>query len=178
VTILSDGTLRKRLMSGSLGVSPVAVSAVQPASIDLTLGESLLTLPYGVTIDPEADQSELWQPVPLRTDGRWWIGGHRLYLGAVAECIRVPDDCLGLLSGVSSLGRMGLQIHVTAGWVDPGFRGHLTLELVLIGQAMYLRPGMRVAQLGLLKLDYAAERPYAGRYAGDIEPTPARLAVL
>jgi dCTP deaminase len=178
MSILSDGTLRKRLMSGSLGVSPVAASAIQPASIDLTLGDTLRTQPYGTIADPEVDQSELWDNVSLCTDGRWRIGGFRLYHGATFERIRMPNDCLGLLSGISTLGRLGLMPHVQAGLVDPGWVGNLTLEIMHLGQGAYLRPGMRIAQLTLYQLDRAAEQPYHGRYQNDDSPVPARLAAL
>jgi dCTP deaminase len=179
MSVLSDSSIRTRLMTGSLGVSPIRIDAVQPASVDLTLGSTLLSSPYGVTVDPEEDQTDLWDAVQMRTDGRWWIGGHRLYLGATAEHIRIPDDCLGLLSGVSSLGRMGLLVHVTAGLVDPGFVGNLTLELVLLGQAMYLRPGQRIGQLSLVQLDQTSERPYGhpsrkSKYQRDSGPVPSR----
>jgi dCTP deaminase len=156
-------------------VAPFHEAALQPSSIDLTLGDELLVLPYGVTIDPEVDQSDLWQAVPLRDDGRWLIGGHRLYLGVTAETVTMPPDCVGFLHGVSTLGRMGLVPHAQAGLVDPGWRGRLTLELILCGQAMLLRPEMRIAQLTIHRLSSCAERSYTGRYQSDTRPTPARV---
>lgn len=174
MNVLADASIRDRLKAGRLGISPLSSERVQPASVDLTLGDEILTVHYGETIDPEQDQAAIWTSLDRRADGRWLLGGHRLYLGATAECVRVPDDCLGLLSGVSSLGRMGLLVHVTAGLVDPGWCGHLTLELVLIGQGIYLRPGQRIAQLTLLDLDQPTERPYRGRYRNDVRPQPAK----
>lgn len=174
MNVLADVSLRQRLMSGSLGASPLQVAAVQPASLDLTLGNRLLSMEYGVIVDPEKDQSNHWCDVDLRTDGRWFVGGMHLYLGVTAERIRIPDDCLGLLSGISSLGRQGIQIHVTAGLVDPGFVGRLTLEIVVFGQGAFLTPGMRIAQLSLFQLDWSAQKPYAGRYQNDDDVQPAK----
>jgi dCTP deaminase len=175
VTALSDATLRSLVMTGALGVSPMRPEAIQPASIDLHLGDTLLVQEYGTTVDPEADQSNTWRTVDRNAPGRWFIGGMRLYLGATAERLRIPDDHIGLLSGISSLGRLGLIPHAQAGLLDPGYVGNPTLELVLFGQAAWLRPGMRIAQLVLYRLDQPAEHPYSGRYQKDDAPTPARV---
>jgi dCTP deaminase len=176
VTILADATLRERLMSGNLGVSPFEMRHLQPASLDLTLGDRLLVTEYGVILDPETDQTDQWTDVQTRgADGRWCVYGNRLYLGATAERVRIPDDCVGLLSGVSTLARQGLQIHATAGFVDPGFHGRLTLEIVLFGQTILLRPGMRICQLALYRMDRPAEHSYSGRYAGDDDVSPAKV---
>lgn len=147
---------------------------VQPASLDLRLGETLLRLPYGVTLDPERDQSDLWQPVPLREDGRWMLGQGALYLGVTAEALAIPSNCAGLLHGVSSLGRLGLLVHVTAGLADPGWFGRLTLELVSLGGSILLRPGQRIAQLTVHQMTGEAEQTYSGRYQGNTQPMPSR----
>lgn len=178
MNVLADVSLRQRIMTGGLGVSCLQAAAIQPASIDLTLGDRLLVMQYGGIIDPEQDQTDLWREVDRRTDGRWFVGGMRLHLGATRERIRVPDDCLGILSGVSTLGRQGIQIHVTAGLVDPGFVGNLTLEIVVFGQAALLRPGMRIAQLALFQLDQTAAKPYSGRYLNDDDVQPAKVVAL
>jgi dCTP deaminase len=177
MTVLSDSSLHRRIRTGSLGVSPFEAAALQPASIDLTLGDRLLVMEFGGIIDPEQDQTGLWRELDLRTDGRWFVGGMRLHLGVTAQLVRIPDDCLGILSGVSTLGRQGIQVHVTAGLIDPGFCGNLTLELIVFGQAALLRPGQRVAQLTLFQLDRTAERPYRGRYQGDDDAQPAKGVV-
>lgn len=159
--ILSDRTL----LANPKLVQPHDPAAVQPCSIDVHLGGALLRLPYGVTLDPETDQSALWQTVPLREDGRWLLGAQTLYLGATRERVTVPANQVALLHGVSSLGRLGLMIHVTAGLVDPGWRfAPLTLEIVSLAGAIYLRPGMRIGQLTFHALDQSVEHPYAGRY--------------
>jgi dCTP deaminase len=146
-----------------------------PSSVDLRLGSTLLRLPYGVTIDPERDQSGLWQAVPLRDDGRWCLGQGALYLGVTVETVNVPDDQMGLLHGLSSLGRLGLLVHVTAGLIDAGNALRPTLELVSLAGAILLRPGMRIAQVTFHALSEPAARPYDGKYRLDTEPTPSRM---
>ena len=91
-----------------------------------------------------------------------------------AEEIAIPNDLMGTLHGVSSLGRLGLLVHVTAGLADAGFSGRLTLELVSLGGTILLRPGMRIAQLTLHRMTSPAEAPYSGRYMNDVDPTPSR----
>ena len=166
MTVLNDAALR--LMLG-----PTA--AIGPSSVDLHLGDELLRLPYGVTLDPERDQSALWQPVPLRDDGRWLLGRGGLYLGVTAEAVEAPDDHMVLLHGLSSLGRLGLLVHITAGLIDAGNRLFPTLELVSLGGAILLRPGMRIAQTTYHALSSPAERPYAGKYRADLVPVPSRM---
>lgn len=156
-------------------VTPFRTQAVGPCSYDVYLGGSLKRLPYGLVLDPERDQSELWQDVPLRNDGRWLLGPQTLYLGATLESVTVPDDMVALLHGVSSLGRLGLLIHVTAGVVDAGWRdAPLTVELLSLAASIYLRPGQRIGQLTWHRLDEMADQPYEGRYRNDTGPTPSR----
>jgi dCTP deaminase len=170
VTVLSDRSLRALPHL----VTPTQSQSIQPCSIDLHLGSSLLRLPYGQTLDPEQDQAGIWVDAPLRDDGRWLVGARELYLGATLERVTVPDDQMALLHGISSLGRYGLLIHVTAGLVDSGWNGNLTLEIVSMGGPIYLKPGQRIAQLTFHWLDGAAEQPYQGRYRNDDKPTPSR----
>jgi dCTP deaminase len=148
--------------------------SIQPASIDVHLGDRLLRLPYGVTIDPERDQSALWEDVPLRDDGRWWLAQNTLYLGVTLETVPVPHDAVAFLHGLSSLGRLGLLVHVTAGLIDPGNELRPTLELVSLGGTILLRPGQRIGQVTFHTLVAPVERPYGGKYKGDQEPTPSR----
>lgn len=166
MSVLNDDALREMVPGSKPG----------PCSVDLHLGERLIRLPYGTVLDPERDQSDLWEPVPRReSDGRWWLAQGALYLGVTVETIAVPDDCVALLHGLSSLGRLGLLVHVTAGLIDPGNALKPTLELVSLGGSILLRPGMRIAQVTFHRLSAPAEHPYAGKYAGDQEPTPSRM---
>lgn len=166
MTVLNDAGLRK-LYPDSLSVGP--------SSMDVHLGDSLIRLPYGVTLDPERDQSELWQDVPLRADGRWMLGQGSLYLGVTAETISVPIDHVALLHGISSLGRLGLLIHITAGLIDAGNELKLTLELLSLGGSILLRPGMRIGQVTYHQMTAPAEHPYRGKYLNDLWPVPSRM---
>lgn len=170
MTVLSDRSLRALPHL----VTPAQPQSIQPCSIDLHLGSSLLRLPYGQCLDPEQDQAPVWIDTPLRADGRWLIGPRELYLGATLETVTVPDDQMALLHGISSLGRYGLLIHVTAGVVDSGWTGNLTLEIVSLGGPIYLRPSQRIAQLTFHWLDGTAETPYSGRYQNDKGVQPSR----
>lgn len=166
MTVLADASLRTLL-----GTS----EHVGPASVDLHLGDSLLRLGYGAVLDPEKDQSDLWSPTVTDEGGRWWLAQNALYLGVTAEEITVPGDMVALLHGVSSLGRLGLLVHVTAGLVDSGWSGKLTLEIVSLGGTILLRPGMRIAQITYHRLDAIATRPYHGKYLSDQVPVPSRM---
>lgn len=166
MTILADRELRR--------VYPESPS-IQPASIDLHLGESLLTLRSGTILDPERDQSGEWVPVDTAADGRWRLDHLRPYLGVTKERISIRNDHMGMLHGVSSIGRLFLLIHVTAGIVDPGWTdGRLTLELMPLAAPVLLRPGQRIGQITLHELSGAAGRPYTGKYQGDCKPVPSR----
>lgn len=148
--------------------------AIQPASIDLHLGDRMLGRPINL-IDPEDDQCSEWRNVSPLTSGRFFLAQNQLYLGVTEERIAIPPDCVGMLHGVSSLGRLGLLVHVTAGLADPGWEGRLTLELVSLGGPILLRPGMRIGQLTLHKLDQVPPALYAGKYQGDHDPEPSRM---
>jgi dCTP deaminase len=156
-----------------------------PASIDLHLGHELKFLRREVVFDPEADQSDEWMPLPLGQRGpdagRWRLHRGRPYLGVTAETISVSDEHVGLLHGNSSLGRLFLLIHVTAGLVDSGWKkSPLTLELMPLGADIYLRPGMRIGQITLHELTSKCLTPYGhpsrqSKYAGDQGATPSRM---
>ena len=151
-----------------------------PASIDLHLGDELKFLRREVVFDPESDQSDEWMRLPLISRGegagRWRLHRGRPYLGVTAETISVSDEHVGLLHGVSSLGRLFLLIHVTAGLVDPGWeRSRLTLELMPLGADIYLRPGQRIGQITLHELTSRCLHPYSGKYLGDQGATPSRM---
>lgn len=149
--------------------------SVGPASIDLHLGDEILGLRSGTVLDPERDQSDEWEPLPRDTDGRWRLDRLHPYLGVTEERLTVDRNHVGLLHGVSSIGRLFLLIHVTAGLVDPGWtKGRLTLELFPLGAPILLRPRMRIGQFTLHELSSECLHPYGGRYAGDLVATPSR----
>lgn len=149
--------------------------AIGPASIDLHLGDGILGLRSGTVLDPEIDQSGEWQPLEQCTDGRYLLDRLHPYLGVTAERLTILPSHVGLLHGVSSIGRLFLLIHVTAGLVDPGWkRGRLTLELFPLGAPIRVRPGMRIGQITLHELTSECQRPYGGRYVDDQMATPSR----
>jgi dCTP deaminase len=146
-----------------------------PASYDLHLGETLLGWPSGVVRDPRIDQSEVWELKQLRADGTWVLEPGMFYLGATRERVGIPNDLVGQLEGRSSWGRLGLEIHRCAGYIDPGFQGHPTLELSVVGAPLVIWPGARICQLVLTLLTSPAVRPYRGKYHGDDGPVASRL---
>lgn len=155
-------------------------SSIRPASIDLHLGNEIKTLAPGTVFDPERDQSNAWERLALcqggQADGRWRLEHLRPYLGVTAESLSIDTDHIGLLHGVSSIGRLFLLIHVTAGLVDPGWtKGRLTLELFPLGGPILLRPGMRIGQVTLHQLTIRCRQPYNGKYAGDQGAVPSRM---
>lgn len=162
MSVLSDHQIDSLIRSGLLVVSPYVAEHFQPASIDLTLG-------HYVCVPGESD----WRPQQWAA----WLDlkPGQMVLGHTAETIGLPDDLAGMLSGRSSVGRRGIAVHVTAGWVDPGFRGQLTLEIYNCAPwTIRLRPGERIAQLALMQLASPCRKPYEGRYQGQTGAVPSR----
>lgn len=147
--ILSDRTLRAELDAGTLVIDPPpADAAIQPASIDLHLGGHIRW-----TYRPDAN--------PISIDGGFALAPSRFCLGFTAETVTIPRHLVAQLNGKSSLGRLGLAIHITAGFIDPGFCGQITLELHNCSPLpILLDPGMPIGQLVLMWLTAPAERPY------------------
>lgn len=173
MTVLSDRNITARL------IAPFTPSLLQPSSMDVRLGGSMKRLPYGVILDPEQDQSHLFVETPIRDsgpyEGRWWLGQGTLHLGVTLERITVPDNMVAHVHGLSSLGRLGLLVHCTAGLIDAGWEGPITLEIISLAAHIVLRPGMRIAQVAWMRLDTPCKTPYCGRYVGSgVAPTPSR----
>ncbi|MGI5883673.1 MAG: dCTP deaminase [Candidatus Spyradocola sp.] len=159
--ILSDRTILRMLESGELVVSPLEREQVQPASVDIRLGNTFSVVeasPDGlVTLDRESDYRT------IQTE-RFVLLPNQFVLATTMEYVALPDDLTAFVEGRSSLGRMGLFIQ-NAGWVDPGFEGEITLELFNANRcAIELRAGRRIGQLVFAKLDGAALHPYDGKY--------------
>lgn len=167
MSVLSDRTLRLVYPDSDPG----------PASIDLHLGDTLSYWPHWIVRDPRTDQSDQWRPVRHDTDLDGWVlvPGVR-YLAATREWITMRPDTAGQIAARSSFGRDGLSVICgPAGFIDPGFEGHIVLELSVIGSQLVLWPGARVAQLVVTRLTTPAERPYSGRYMGQEGVTPSRF---
>ena len=181
--ILSDREIRSRLTAGDLHIEPLDWNEIQPASIDIRLHPTLRifsALP-GQDINPahpEATAPTIERFIP--PNGTFRLMPGQFILGSTIEQVVIPHDTVGRIEGKSSLGRLGLLIHATAGYVDPGFEGNLTLEISNgSSNPILLSPGMRIAQLALLQATSPAERPYGSselrsRYQGQKGATPSR----
>ena len=156
--VLSDRALREAIASGRLHVTPLDETAIQPSSIDLRLGArfQVFVNQTETHIDPRLNQPDLTKTVEVDDGASFVLHPGEFVLGGTVETIQMPDDLVGRIEGKSSLGRLGLMVHSTAGYVDPGFRGSLTLELSNHANLpILLWPGMRVSQL----VGHAAHEP-------------------
>ena len=180
--LLSDRDIRAEISAGRVAVEPFAESMVQPSSVDVRLDRFFRVFEnhkYSV-IDPSIEQSELTREVVVEPNEHFILHPGEFVLASTYEIITLPDDIAGRLEGKSSLGRLGLLTHSTAGFIDPGFSGHITLELSNVANLpVKLFPGMKIGQLCLIKLSSPAEHPYgsavyASRYQGQRGPTASR----
>lgn len=180
--LLSDRDIRAEVSSGRLGIDPFEPEMVQPSSVDVRL-DSLFRVFDNTKythIDPAMRQDELTSLVEPAPGEPFVLHPGEFVLGSTLEICTLPDDLAGRLEGKSSLGRLGLLTHSTAGFIDPGFSGHITLELSNVANLpITLWPGMKIGQLCLLKLTSAAENPYGSsavgsKYQGQRGPTPSR----
>jgi dCTP deaminase len=180
--LLSDNDLRKELVSGRLGVDPFEPKMLQPSSIDVRLDRYFRVFDNSryTHIDPMQQQDELTTLVEPVEDEPFVLHPGEFVLGSTFEAVSLPDYLAGRLEGKSSLGRLGLLTHSTAGFIDPGFSGHITLELSNVANLpITLWPGMKIGQLCLFQLTSPAEHPYGSaqagsRYQGQRGPTPSR----
>ena len=174
--LLSDGDIKAELAAGRIGLEPLDLGMVQPSSMDVRIDRFFRLFdnhkyPF---IDPAEDQPELTRRIEVSEPDR--------PLGSTFELITLPDDIAARLEGKSSLGRLGLLTHSTAGFIDPGFSGHVTLELSNVATLpIKLWPGMKIGQLCFFRLSSPAEHPYGSavygsRYQGQRGPTPSRSA--
>ncbi|SDP91912.1 dCTP deaminase [Lentzea jiangxiensis] len=180
--LLSDQDLRKEVESGRLLLDPFTVEMLQPSSIDVRLDRffRVFNNTRYTHIDPAQQQDDLTSLVETPEGEPFVLHPGEFVLGSTYEMVTLPDDLAGRLEGKSSLGRLGLLTHSTAGFIDPGFSGHITLELSNVANLpITLHPGMKIGQLCLFKLSSPAEHPYGSaqtgsRYQGQRGPTPSR----
>lgn len=176
--ILSDGEIVDWLNMGSLTIKPFNPEQVQPASYDVTLGDEFLIMrPHNSTaIYPWDKQTALFDTIRLsRPLEHFVLHPGKFCLARTRETFIIPDDLAVQVGGKSSLGRLGLIVHATAGFVDPGFQGSITLELGNVGELpIALEQGMPIGQLVFTRLSRPAQRPYHGKYQNQIEVTPSR----
>jgi dCTP deaminase len=182
---LSDGTIRRLVEDGRIRVDPWDPGMIQPASIDLRLGDSFRVFHnHRVTaIDLRDVPTNLTEEVKVADGESFVIHPGEFCLGRTLEWVELPDDVVARVEGKSSLGRLGLIVHATAGFVDPGWKGTLTLELNNLTRVpIKLWPGLPIAQLSFMALDRAAERPYGSpdlgsHYQGQVAATESRYGV-
>jgi len=180
--LLSDGDLRKELDSGRLVLDPWDPAMLQPSSIDVRLDRWFRVFQNSryTHIDPRQQQDELTSLVEPAGDDPFVLHPGEFVLASSYEVITLPHNIAARLEGKSSLGRLGLLTHSTAGFIDPGFSGHVTLELSNVATLpIKLWPGMKIGQLCFFQLSSAAEHPYGSakygsRYLGQRGPTASR----
>mgnify|MGYP001761681002 CR=1 FL=1 len=180
--LLSDRDIRAELDSGRVGLDPLDPAMVQPASVDVRLDRffRLFDNHRYAHIDPRQEQDELTRLVEVDPDEAFILHPGEFVLGSTYEQVTLPDDLAARLEGKSSLGRLGLLTHSTAGFIDPGFSGHVTLELSNVATLpITLWPGMKIGQLCFFRLSSAAQSPYGtganqNRYQGQRGPTASR----
>src|SRR5438270_3608249 len=180
--LLSDRDIRAAVDAGRLVLEPWDPELIQPSSIDVRIDRYFRVFNNSqyTHIDPAMQQDELTSLVEPKGEDPFVLHPGEFVLGSTLEIVTLPDDLAGRLEGKSSLGRLGLLTHSTAGFIDPGFNGHITLELSNVANLpITLWPGMKIGQLCLFRLSSAAEHPYGAagvgsRYQGQRGPTPSR----
>jgi dCTP deaminase len=180
--LLSDRDIRAELKSGRVVLEPLDEEMVQPSSVDVRIDRYFRLFDnhkYPV-IDPAQEQPELTRLIEVDQDDAFVLHPGEFVLASTYELVTLPDDVAARLEGKSSLGRLGLLTHSTAGFIDPGFSGHVTLELSNVATLpIKLWPGMKIGQLCFFRLSSPAEHPYGSerygsRYQGQRGPTASR----
>jgi dCTP deaminase len=180
--ILSDRTIREELAAGRILIDPLDPADIQPSSVDLRLDRFFRVFRNHTSrvIDVREDQENLTELVEIRAEEAFILHPGEFVLGSTAERVTLPTDLVARLEGKSSLGRLGLLIHSTAGFVDAGWDGHLTLELSNVATLpITLYPGMKIGQISFLRMTTPADSPYGSaavgsKYQGQRGPTPSR----
>ena len=181
--VLSDRTIKAEIAAGRLVLEPYDESLVQPSSIDVRVDRKFRVFhnsrhPY---IDVRKPMEDLTELVTVKPEEPFVLHPGEFVLGQTLEQVKLPDDLVGRLEGKSSIGRLGLLIHSTAGFIDPGFRGNLTLELSNVANLpITIYHGMPIGQISFMRMDGPVERSYGSdeagsKYQGQTEPTPSRF---
>jgi len=180
--ILSDRDVKAQIDAGRIVIEPYDASCIQPSSVDVKISNLFRVFrnhTAGV-IDVKKDMTDLTELVEIPMDGVFMLHPGEFVLGSTLERVGVPDDLVARVEGKSSLGRLGLLIHSTAGFIDAGFDGHVTLELANVANLpITLYPGMKIGQVSFMKMTSPAENPYGSgakgsKYQGQRGPTPSR----
>jgi dCTP deaminase len=180
--VLADRTIRRLLEEGRIGIDPYDESLIQPSSVDVRVDRFFRVFhnnryPF---IDVREEQEDLTELVEVDDESPFVLHPGEFVLGSTLERVTLPDDLVARLEGKSSLGRLGLLIHSTAGFIDPGWDGHVTLELANVANLpITVYPGMKIGQLSFVQLSEPAEHPYGSdglgsKYQGQRGPTPSK----
>jgi dCTP deaminase len=183
MAVLSDRDIREALEQGRVRIDPYDPACLQPSSVDLHLDREFRVFrnnryPY---IDPRTPQPDLTELVRIEAEEPFILHPNEFVLGQTFEWVELPDDLVARLEGKSSLGRLGLLIHSTAGYVDPGWKGNLTLELSNVANLpIALYQGMKIGQISFFRMSSAVERPYGSKelgskYQGQSTPTASAI---
>ncbi len=180
--ILSDRSIREALAAGRIVIEPLGEGCVQPSSVDLHVDRFFRVFRNHTMgfIDVKENLEDLTELVEVADGDRFILHPGEFVLGSTHERVALPDDLVARLEGKSSLGRLGLLIHSTAGFVDAGWDGHLTLELSNVANLpITLYPGMKIGQISFLQMTTPADQPYGSgtlgsKYRGQRGPTPSR----
>jgi dCTP deaminase len=179
---MSDRDIRASIEAGQIGLEPLDMNLLQPSSFDVRIDRffRLFDNHKYAFIDPAEPQEELTRFIEVAPDEPFILHPGEFVLGSTYEFVKLPDNVAARLEGKSSLGRLGLVTHSTAGFVDPGFNGHVTLELSNMATLpIKLWPGMKIGQLCFFQLSSPSETPYGSakylnRYQGQRGPTASR----
>jgi dCTP deaminase len=180
--VLSDRTIRRLLGEGRIEIDPYDASLLQPSSVDVRVDRYFRVFhnnryPF---IDVREPQEELTELVEVADEQSFILHPGEFVLGSTLERVKLPDDLVARLEGKSSLGRLGLLIHSTAGFIDPGWNGHVTLELSNVANLpITIYYGMKIGQVSFVQMTEPAETPYGSdalgsKYQGQRGPTPSR----
>jgi dCTP deaminase len=180
--VLADRAIRRLIADGRIGIDPFDDALVQPSSVDVRVDRFFRVFrnnryPY---IDVKKPMDELTELVEISGDEPFILHPGEFVLGSTLERVTLPDDLVARLEGKSSLGRLGLLIHSTAGFIDPGWDGHVTLELSNVANLpITIYVGMKIGQISFVQMNEAAETPYGSdalgsKYKGQTGPTPSR----
>lgn len=171
--VLSDISICQQYEQGALQIEPFDRERVEPSSLDVRLGPNFRVFDTRsvASVDVRKDNAALTRSIHIPEGETFILHPHEFALGHTVEVVGLPDNIAARLEGKSSLGRLGLLIHSTAGFIDPGFRGDLTLELSnVLGLPLELEPGMLIGQISFHWMDQPVERRYDGKYQGQSGP--------